>query len=400
MGPPGLRRRGVPFNPLSLQRTKEFLTNKWHYTLIEAPGHRDFIKNMITDALQANTTHITVSANGNFTTTKEFFTNKWHYTFIEASGHRDLIKNMITDALQANTTHIMVPADGNFTTAIAKGKICFGVNKMDRDTVGYKQKRYNEIPNELIKVGWKKDLIEKNTPVLPIAGWMGNLLEKSDNMPWWKGMKVFAETTEFHLPFRPLSAPMRMLISGIYKIKGVGDVLAGRVEQGIAKPDEEVIFLPTHTASNPGTENVFTVETHQRMDQTYPGDIVGLNIKALDKNNMPCSSDDMDMVYKKVPHWARPGSSTRRLPDEEVAFLLTHTASNSCTGKVFTAEIHHRRVDWTFRGDNVGLNIKGLDKNNMPCSGGDMVYKKVSSWDRPGSSTRRLRLSTSRMRSR
>ena len=174
----------------------------------------------------------------------------------------------------------------------------------------------------MIKVGWKKDLIEKNTPVLPIAGWMGNLLEKSENMPWWKGMKVFAETTEFHLPFRPLSAPMRMLISGIYKIKGVGDVLAGRVEQGIAKPDEEVVFL------------------------------------------------------------------------------LTHTASNSCTGKVFTAEIHHQRVDWTFRGDNVGLNIKALDKNNMPCSGGDMVYKKVSSWDRPGSSTRRLRLSTSRMRSR
>ena len=79
-GPPGLRRRGVPFNPLSIQRTKEFFTNKWHYTFIEAPRHRDFIKNRITDALQTNTTHIMVPANGNLTTT--FFTNKWHYTFI------------------------------------------------------------------------------------------------------------------------------------------------------------------------------------------------------------------------------------------------------------------------------------------------------------------------------
>ena len=222
-------------------------------------------------------------------------------------------------------------------------------------------------------------------------------------------MKVFAETTEFHLydmldkvgkmPFRPLSVSMRMLISGIYKIKGVGDGLAGRGEQGIVKPDEEVVFLPTYMASNLCIGKVFTVEIHhQRMDQTYPGDNVDLNIKALDKNNVPCSSDDMDMVYKKVSPWARPGSSMRRLPDEEVVFLLTHTASNSCTRKELTAEIHHQRVDWTFRGDNVGLNIKGLDKNNMPCSGDDMVYKKVPPWDRPGSSTCRLRLSTSRMR--
>eukprot|EP00971_Amphidinium_carterae_P142160 2815980-Amphidinium_carterae.1 len=100
------------------------------------------------------------------------------------------------------------------------------------------------------------------------------------------------------IPERPVSAPMRMPISGIYKIKGVGDVLAGRVEQGIVKPGEEVVFLPTHTASNPCTGKVFTVEMHHtRMDQANPGDNVGLNIKGLDKNNMPRSGDVM--VYKK-----------------------------------------------------------------------------------------------------
>merc|ERR1712012_2741 len=128
---------------------------------------------------------------------------------------------------------------------------------------------------------------------------MGNLLKKSENMPWWKGTKVYVETTEFHVdtvydvldklcrvPERPISAPMRMPISGIYKIKGVGDVLAGRVEQGVVKPGEEVIFLPTHTASNPCTGKVFTVEMHhQRVDQACPGDNVGLNIKGLDKKD-------------------------------------------------------------------------------------------------------------------
>jgi elongation factor 1-alpha len=89
-----------------------------------------------------------------------------------------------------------------------------------------------------------------------------------------------------------------MPISGVYKIKGVGDVLAGRVEQGVVKPGEEVNFLPTHTASNPCTGKVFTVEMHhQRVDQASPGDNVGLNIKGLDKNNMPRSGDVM--VYKK-----------------------------------------------------------------------------------------------------
>merc|ERR1711990_1345997 len=83
-----------------------------------------------------------------------------------------------------------------------------------------------------------------------------------------------------------------------YKIKGVGDVLAGRVEQGIGKPGEEVVFLPTHTTSNPCTGKVFTVEMHhQRVDFANPGDNVGLNIKGLDKNNMPRGGDVM--VYKK-----------------------------------------------------------------------------------------------------
>merc|ERR1712226_446577 len=227
---------------------------------------------------------------------------------------------MITGASQADVALIMVPADGNFTTAIAKGnhkageiqgqtrqhsrlinllgvkQICIGVNKMDCDTAGYKQSRYDEIANEmksmLVKVGWKKDFVEKGTPVMPISGWMGdNLLKKSENMGWWKGCDVEYGKETIHVdtvydvldkmcrvPERPTSAPMRMPISGIYKIKGVGDVLAGRVEQGVVKPGEEVVFLPTHTASN-------------------PGDNVGLNIKGLDKNNMPRGGDVM--VYKK-----------------------------------------------------------------------------------------------------
>merc|ERR1712194_481669 len=302
----------------------------------EAIGKGSFAFAWVLDKLKAERDRgITI----NITLTK-FETDKHGYTIIDAPGHRDFIKNMITGASQADCSLIMVPADGNFTTAIAKGnhkageiqgqtrqhsrlinllgvkQICIGVNKMDCDTAAYKQTRYDEIANEmksmLVKVGWKKDFIEKNTPVLPISGWMGdNLLKKSDNMGWWKGMEIECGKEDImcetmydvldklcRVPERPISAPMRMPISGIYKIKGVGDVLAGRVEQGVVKPGEEVIFLPTHTASNPCTGKVFTVEMHHsRVDFANPGDNVGLNIKGLDKNNMPRSGDVM--VYKK-----------------------------------------------------------------------------------------------------
>merc|ERR1712166_30161 len=100
------------------------------------------------------------------------------------------------------------------------------------------------------------------------------------------------------VPPRPCDAPMRLPISGIYKIKGVGDVLAGRVEQGIVKANEEVIFLPTHTAANVCAGKVFQIEMHHKaVPEAKPGDNVGMNIKNLDKQNMPRSGDVM--IYKK-----------------------------------------------------------------------------------------------------
>jgi len=274
-------------------------------------------------------------------TTKEFFTPKWHYTVIDAPGHRDFIKNMITGASQADVALLMVPADGNFGTSIAKGnhkageiqgqtrqharlinllgvkQLIVGVNKMDCDLAGYKKERYDEIANEmknmLQKVGWKKEFIDESVPVVPISGWIGdNLFKKSEKMSWWTGVDVLnanKEKVHVHtlydaldqlacLPVRDAAAAMRMPVSGIYKIKGVGDVLTGRVEQGVVKPGEEVVFLPTHQPSTPCQGKVFTVEMHhQRQDEAKPGDNVGLNIKGLVKENMPHPGDVM--VYKK-----------------------------------------------------------------------------------------------------
>jgi len=274
-------------------------------------------------------------------TTKEFFTDRYHYSIIDAPGHRDFIKNMISGAAQADVGVLMVPADGNFVVAIQKGdhkagevqgqtrqharlinllgvkQLIVCVNKMDAEPLAaYKESRFQEIRDEmklmLIKVGWPKPFVEKRTPVVPISGWHGdNLLSVSAKMGWWKGQDVkISKTQGMHIDTlkdclndfvqpaqRDPDKEMRLPLSGVYKIKGVGDVLTGRVEQGDVRPGEEVKFLPTHTVSTACTGKVFTVEMHhKRIDAGKSGDNIGMNVKALNKDNMPRVGDVM--VYK------------------------------------------------------------------------------------------------------
>jgi elongation factor 1-alpha len=281
-------------------------------------------------------------------TTKEFFTKSYHYTVIDAPGHRDFIKNMITGASQADIALIMIPADGNFATSIAKGnhkagevqgqtrqhallinllgvkQIIIGVNKMDCDLAGYKEARYTEVKEEmanvLTRVGWKKEFVDKSVPFLPISGWKGdNLITKSANMAWWKGIEIevpgkgkklittLLEALEEMVvpPERAGNKPMRTPISGVYKIKGAGDVLTGRVEQGVVKPGDEVVFLPTHTTNLACAGKIFSVEMHHKSQPAAnAGDNVGLNIKGLVKENMPRVGDIMilksDQSIKKA----------------------------------------------------------------------------------------------------
>jgi elongation factor 1-alpha len=274
-------------------------------------------------------------------TTKEFFTKTKHYTIIDAPGHRDFIKNMITGSSQADVALLLVPADGNFVTSIAKGnlkagevqgqtrqhallinllgvkQLIVGVNKMDCEVAKYGKERFDEISNEmqsmLAKVGWKKDFIKKNLPILPLSGWMGdNLIKKSEKMGWWNGcdvvvtggpkkdQKVHIDTLldaleeMVYTPERNSTSAMRTPISGVYKIKGTGDVLTGRIEQGLVKPGMEVVFIPTHTVANPCGGKVFTVEMHHKqLEQAEPGHNIGMNIKGLPKGNMPRVGDIM-----------------------------------------------------------------------------------------------------------
>jgi len=266
--------------------------------------------------------------------TKEFFTPQYHYTIIDAPGHRDFIKNFLSGAASADVGLLLLPADGNFVTSIAKGnhkegevqgqtrqharllnllgikQLIVAVNKMDSDTVKYSEERFNEVRAEVVnmltQVGWNKVTIKDSIPIIPISGWVGdNLIKPTANMPWWKGVDVkkldgaTVHVGTLHdaldqfvqIPKRPVEQPLRVPISGIYKIKGVGDVITGRVEQGTLKPGQEVQFIPSSLVTN-STGKVFSIEMHHKtVESAGPGDNVGINVKGLAKEAMPQTGD-------------------------------------------------------------------------------------------------------------
>merc|ERR1719411_2285275 len=261
-------------------------------------------------------------------TTKEFFTEKYHYTIIDAPGHRDFIKNMISGASQADVALLMVPANkGGFETSIQKGnhkkgevqgqtrqharlihllgveQVIVGINKMDDKSVGYKKERYDEIKSEVSKMLTKIGFKVKKIPFVPMSGFQGdNLIDPSTNMDWYKGFEVKQKKKKVKghtlldalndvvsCPKRPKKKPFRMPVSGIYKIKGVGDVVTGRIEQGTIKPSTQVKFAPTGVGGK-----VFSIEMHHKnFPSAGSGDNVGCNVKGLVKENMPKAGDVM-----------------------------------------------------------------------------------------------------------
>jgi len=187
---------------------------------------------------------------------------------------------------------------------------------MDCEVAKYSKARFEEVRDEmkemLIRSGWKKEFVDESVPVITISGWIGdNLVKPSENMPWWTGTTVknlIGESVHVHtildvlekavvIPPRASDKPMRMPVSGVLNIRGVGDVVTGRVEQGKLQPGATVIFLPTHSPSAPCTGRIFSLEMHNKsVPVAIPGDNVGVNVRDLNKDNMPRPGDVM--VFK------------------------------------------------------------------------------------------------------
>jgi len=234
----------------------------------------------------------------------KFETPKYDVTVIDAPGHRDFIKNMITGTSQADCAILTISSGmGEFEAGISKEgqtsehallaytlgvkQLIVAINKMDSSK--WSEERYTEICREVQKFIKKIGYNPEQVAMVPISGWHGdNMLEQSANMPWYKGCKVKRASGEktvvtlidaidaIDLPTRPVDKPLRLPLQDVYKIDGIGTVPVGRVETGVIKAGMVVTFCP----ANISTE-VKSVEMHHEVlpDGGTPGDNVGFNVK-------------------------------------------------------------------------------------------------------------------------
>ena len=241
------RERGVTID-LAFQK---FETPKFFYTLIDAPGHRDFIKNMITGASEADASVLIVSAK---------------------KGEQDVA---LGPGGQAREHAFLLR-----TLGVNQLVVC--INKMDDQTVKYSEQRFNEskqdVENLLKIVGY--DI--KKVQIVPVSGWTGeNLIKKSTNMPWYKGPTLFEVLDSFSEPPKPINKPLRVPIQDVYTITGVGTVPVGRVETGKMKVGDTVIIMPEGI-----TAEVKSIETHHTpMQEAMAGDNIGFNLRGVAKTD-------------------------------------------------------------------------------------------------------------------
>ena len=229
---------------------------------------------------------------------QKFETPKYFFTLIDAPGHRDFIKNMITGASEADCAILVLSAkEGETDTAIAPGgqarehafllrtlgvsQLIVAINKMDDSNYSEQAfKAAKEKAEKLIKsVGYKLE----NVPIIPISGWKGdNLVKKSENMKWWTGKTLLETFDDFKLPEKPVGKPLRIPIQDVYTITGVGTVPVGRVETGVAKAGMKIVVMPSGA-----TGEIKTIETHHtQMESAEAGDNIGFNLRGIEKKDI------------------------------------------------------------------------------------------------------------------
>jgi elongation factor 1-alpha len=219
---------------------------------------------------------------------KDFKTAKYYFTIIDAPGHRDFVKNMITGASQADAAVLVVSAEQGPQTqtrehaflakVLGVSQLIVGINKMD--SAGYDKAKYDDAKDKLSQMLKMIGYDLSKVPIIPYSAYTGEGVSKpSDKMTWYTGPTLLAALDSLTVPPKPIDKPLRLPIQDVYSISGFGTVPVGRVETGVMKPGDQIIINPSGVKTD-----VKSIEMHhQQLEKAEPGDNVGFNIKGVDK---------------------------------------------------------------------------------------------------------------------
>ena len=226
---------------------------------------------------------------------KKLETEKFNITIIDAPGHKDFVKNMITGASQADAAFLVISAPGGVqpqTTehlwllrTMGVKNLAIAINKMD--AVEYKEDKFNQVKDDVSKLLQQVGINPEQTAFIACSGLMGdNIFKKSENMPWYKGNTIREQIDSFPAPELPTNYSMRMPIQDVYEITGIGTVPVGKIETGIMKVGQKIIVLPGRTGEGIAGE-VKTIEAHHETHPEAPAGMnVGVNLRGIGKKDM------------------------------------------------------------------------------------------------------------------
>ncbi|NEU57938.1 translation elongation factor EF-1 subunit alpha [Halorussus sp. MSC15.2] len=280
---------------------------------------------------------------------QEFDTDEYYFTIVDCPGHRDFVKNMITGASQADNAVLVVAADDGvapqtqehvfLARTLGINELIVGVNKMD--VVDYKESTYKEVVSEV------KDLLKQvqfntdDAEFIPISAFEGdNIAERSDNTDWYDGEILLEALNNLEAPEPPTEADLRLPIQDVYTISGIGTVPVGRVETGMLNTGDNVSFQP----SDVGGE-VKTIEMHhEEVPSAEPGDNVGFNVRGIGKDDIRrgdvCGpADDPPSVAETFTAQIVVMQHPSVITDGYTPVFHAHTAQVACTIESIDAKI-------------------------------------------------------------
>ncbi|MBW2964509.1 translation elongation factor EF-1 subunit alpha [Candidatus Woesearchaeota archaeon] len=241
---------------------------------------------------------------------KKFETDKYYFTIIDAPGHKDFIKNMITGASQADVGVLVVAANDGImaqtkehvflSKTLGVNQLIIAVNKMDIKGVEFSQERFEKVKADvstlLKSVGYKPD----QTPFIPIASLVGeNVVKKQTKMPWYTGPTLLEAMNALQPPEKPTQLPLRLPLQDVYNITGIGVVPVGRVETGVMKVGDKIIVVPARDGKGIRGEVKSIEMHHEQMQVAEPGDNVGFSVRGIGKKD--CARGDVLGHESNVP---------------------------------------------------------------------------------------------------
>ncbi|MCR4335611.1 MAG: translation elongation factor EF-1 subunit alpha [archaeon] len=272
---------------------------------------------------------------------KKFTAKKNQFTIIDAPGHRDFVKNMITGTSQADAGVLVVACKEGpqpqtkehafLAQVMGLKQLVVAINKMDE--VSYDEAKFNVTKAEMKKlltgIGYKDEQIN----YVPISAWEGeNIAKATGKMAWYKEKTLVDTLDDLKAPAIPTDKPLRLPIQDVYNIKGVGSVPVGRVETGIIKPGDKIVVMPSGK-----TGEVKSVEAHhEQLPQAIPGDNIGFNVRGLEKKDIARGDvvghvSNPPTVAKEFTAQIVVLSHPTAIPVGYTPVFHMHTAQLSCT---------------------------------------------------------------------